>query len=322
MIRIVFVLAQVFTASAFAAQNPAWPKAMVNDLKTKTLQQTFCENSPGFETKAACDFFGKDKKALSQKLVSVSVNGAVLTLNDGKRTVEIKRLNDDLQFEINKKIIDVREYRQPAQLFAAIEKALPKVATRSLWLNSANAEEIDSPVYTLMARASGWATLNAIDDSACSSIDDFIKACEVNINSETELGKYKDGLLKPAQKLIDDKELNDWEFRTAIADLDVIAVKVHKMKSLTFGLINRSREANNYCKQKGWPDIADKMDQCLAVLKDTAETLKRFRCKNHGIDQKTCEETTVAFGRKLDLQEEKQNKIVPKSSSQSNPSVR
>ncbi|MNK86947.1 hypothetical protein D3C87_1068720 [compost metagenome] len=129
MIRFALALVLFASSSAFAAPAPTWSKKMVEDLKTKTLQQTFCDNSAGFQTKAVCDYFGKDKNELSKKLISVSVQGNVLTLNDGKRTVEIKRLKDELQFEVNRKLIDMGELRDPAKLAKALQNALPKVAT-------------------------------------------------------------------------------------------------------------------------------------------------------------------------------------------------
>lgn len=329
MIRFVFVLAQLFATSSFAAQNPAWPKAMVNDLKTKTLQQTFCEKSPGFETKAFCDYFAKDKIALSQKLVSATANGSVLILNDGKRAVEIKRLKSAVQFEINKKIIDVSELRTPAQVLAAIEKALPKVATRSLWMNSAYAQEgVNSEVYTIMQSASAAALFKAVDESTCQSLDEFIQACEIHIQAEPEYFEDKSASAsknekeKPVRKILRNQKITQEEFDMAKRDFESLALKIYKMKEVTFGLINRAREANSYCKQNGWKDIGGKMESCLVDLKKLGESYIQYNCAMSDIDQKDCENTRIAFARKLDLQQEKNNNIKPRGSSQTNPSVR
>lgn len=273
MIRFVLTLALLGSSSAFAAPAPTWSKKMVDDLKTKTLQQTFCDNSPGLQTKAACDYFGKDKKELSKKLISVGAQGNVLTLSDGKLTVEIKRLKDELQFEVNRKLIDVGELRVPAKLAAALAKALPKVAVGSLWMNSAFADDSFAN-YATMVDASAHILSFAVDESTCGYVAKFVDVCFQGVSEYPKAKDMAETEANVAGKVPLHVREQDWYKEK---QMDVVTL-ISRMKSVTRGLASK-KSALKVCKDSDGNDGSKYLDACLQSLKKAHFEYRDKTCK-------------------------------------------
>jgi|GEM_PF-7016649 hypothetical protein len=252
MIRSFISLSILFSATAYAATNtpPAWPKNFSKDLKDKTFHQAFCEKSPGFQTKALCNYM--QKNSLNEKLISVSVQGETLTLQDGSRTVEIKRTKNELQFEINRKIIDLAILREPAQLLAALNKALPKVANNSLWMNSAHAQE-ETEHFSVMTNASAFILSATVDQGLCAKAKDFVIACTKNIEGfsgttqfNISIDKYRAGKIKTS---------DDMYLRWIISNTQEMIVLLYKMQELVNGLST--------------PEVRQSLRQCPSIVDDT-----------------------------------------------------
>ena len=307
MIRFVLTLVLLGSSSAFAAPTPTWSKKMVDDLKTKTLQQTFCDNSPGFQTKAACDYFGREKKELSKKLISVSAQGNVLTLSDGKVTVEIKRLKDDLQFEVNRKLIDVSELRDPAKLAEALAKALPKVAVGSLWMNSAFADESFAN-YNMMVDASAHIVSFAVDESTCGYVAKFVETCIKGVSDYPQAKEMAVTEANVAGKVPLHEREQAW-YKEKQAD---VVVLIGRMKSITRGLASK-RPALKLCKDSDGNDANKYLDACLVSLKKAHLEYRDKTCKVGFEKSQDCEKAKAVIS-KFDIEDDAKAKSIEQRS--------
>lgn len=241
MIRTFLPVTFLFSSVAIAASNPTpvWPKDFNTEFKNKTFNQAFCEKPVGFQTQALCEHLKKNKNSLSEKLISMSVQGTVLTLQDGKRSVEIKRLKNPMQFEVNHKVLDLTQLREPTDLLVALNKALPKVAARSLWINSAYALEIDSdtPGHAgEMVRQAAVVLNFTVDNGLCERAKSFFLACEGNVDGTGEKSLYDIGVKNYDANQIENSKDDSLHFITSNAD--ELVYRLHQMQPMVENLNN------------------------------------------------------------------------------------
>lgn len=295
MIRTFLPVTFLFSTVAIAASNPTptWSKSLVNDLKTKTIGQTFCEGKPAFENRSLCDHLKKNQKSYSAKLKTVVLDGEVLSISDGKITVEFKRTSDPLKFEINRKIIDMGELREPGQLEDALAKVLPRVAAaRSLWINSAVAQEpTDYPVpdssdmssYAVVYRTSIGIVHDSIRQDYCGAVKSLMVACEQNIDNLPGTLQFSDSLTELKEGRIQNSK-NPY-LRWLESNPQDFAVSLYYMEWLMKRLEPSQVRARlkvcpaYFSESKGGAE--GDVDVCIKKLADTRQEMIKFS-KNAG----------------------------------------
>ncbi len=266
MTRSLFPLLLIFSCSSFAATPLKWSETMVKDLRTKTLTQVFCETNPGYQTKASCDYFKKNKMSLDERVTEVNVEDSSLFVTVGKRRIEIERTADAAQFIVNRKVIDLKKFRDPAALVKALHAAFPKVASGSLWMNSAYAQQEDLTTYEVMERAATLMLQSSFDQSWCKDAASFVKACNVNLSTAPEKSQFD----MITGKIRNKKTLNSDDWRWLQADVDNFRFMIYKMQKLGTSL--SKSETQNYlksCPSTNRPALENAkadMEKCEKIL--------------------------------------------------------
>jgi hypothetical protein len=263
MMRTLLPLVLLFSTSAFAAVPIKWSENLVKNLNTKTLRQTFCEKNVGYQAKAGCDYFSKEKGVLDQKVTSARIQGASLFLVVNKRTVEIKATADSNIFEINRKTIDLKNYRNPADLVKVLQATFPKVAKRSIWINVAQAEE--TPL-DLMTQASSLMLYSYSDQRWCEYAQQFILACNSNISQAPEKTQW-DNITR---KIENKQALNSDDLRWLKADEQNLRVLAYQMRQVVANL-NKTETQNalKSCPSYTVPPLANAQEdvrKCDKIL--------------------------------------------------------
>jgi hypothetical protein len=263
----------LFSTVAIAASNPTltWSNNFQTTFKNKTYQQAFCEKPAGFQIQALCEHLKKNKNSIGEKLVSISAQGNTLTLQDGKQSVEIKRSQNPMHFVVNRKTLDLTQLREPAQLLAALDKALPKSQARSLWMNSAYALDAETPGHAgTMAGLSAVILSYTVDQGLCDKAREFFVACKGNVDKAPEMYQYELSRGKFDKGEIKTKD--DDYLRWLIADSNELVYQLYQLEELVKNLNSQEVRARLHMCPAGSGDA--EMDVCVKTLADRKAVIR------------------------------------------------
>lgn len=209
-----------------------WPKEIVSNLQAKNPYQAFCKEPAGVQTARSCQAFSKLKDS-KQKWPKATISEGIITLNDGKRTVQLKRTKEATRFEINNKVIDLANHRDGQSLYRAIAELTPKVAKGSFWMNAAYAEWYpeDATTYDLMSVAAHQIVSSTSDSETCKAAYEFTKQCAVNIDTHSENTLFRHF----ANKLSDGSSFSPDDQRMFLSSIENLRYELYRMRNLTKG---------------------------------------------------------------------------------------
>lgn len=223
----------VSSASLTKAESLAWPKEVVIKLQSKNPQQALCNSPLGIQSQQACSAFKKSKNLSQQKAPTVTLKEGILFLTDGRRTLQLKRTATPTQFEINNKIVDLANHRTFEGLHKAISTLTPKVALRSFWINTAEAQWLpgEETVYDLMSYYAHQVVSSTSDLETCKAAQEFTKQCSVNIEKSPDITLFRHFL----EKLSEGKAFSAEDKRMFSNSAENLRYELYRMRKLTVG---------------------------------------------------------------------------------------
>ncbi|MFV8258094.1 hypothetical protein ACNQKP_09815 [Bdellovibrio bacteriovorus] len=223
----------VSSAAISKAESLTWPKEVVTKLQAKNPQQALCNSPLCIQSQQACAAFNKNKNLNQQKAPTVTLKEGLLILTDGRRTLQLKRTATPTQFEINNKIIDLADHRSFEILHKAINALTPKVAMRSFWINTAEAQwrPGEETVYDLMSVYAHQVVTSTSDLETCKAAQEFTKQCAVNIDKSPDTKLFKHFL----DKLSEGKAFSAEDKRMFSNSAEILYVELYRMRKLTAG---------------------------------------------------------------------------------------
>jgi hypothetical protein len=179
------------------------------------------------------------------------------------RELEIKSTTDAMVFEINRRKVDMKEYQNPEELLKVLNSIIPKLASRSLWVNIADAQETS---VQLMNSAALLLVGSEADERFCDWAARFNRACNTNLADGTGKGmwEYVTGRIK-AKKVLDENDK-----RWILSDGNNLRTLAYQMREAVKSL-NRveTQNALKLCPSVGRPPLANAQEdvrKCDKVL--------------------------------------------------------
>lgn len=182
MVKILLFALLAISQPLFAAKLPTWPEGLEKNLESKSIHESFCKKPVGVRTKEACLHFAKEKSSTDLKLKAVSVKGHVLTISDGVLSLEIKRLMNPNQFEINHKVLDMEMLQDFESLNSAVDASIPKTTFNSpWWFSSAYAKfsNTEDKMKKIAIYIAGYTS----DREICYATEKFIRLCQKSLEN-------------------------------------------------------------------------------------------------------------------------------------------
>ena len=239
---VILVSSLSFANSSAKVAGAAWPREIVSKLQSKNLYHAFCASPAGIQTSRSCKAFSKltDSKLQWPK---ATISDGVITLNDGKRSIKLKRTKEVTQFEINHKVINIADHRDGQSLYRAIAEVTPKIAVHSLWMNIAYAEWYpgEATTYDLMSVAAHQLVSATSDAETCNAAHEFAKQCAINIDTHPESGLFNHFL----KKLSKAGTLSKDDKRMFLSSIESLRYELVRMRNLTKGFDKKTEALVN-----------------------------------------------------------------------------